>query len=550
MTTVNFSIMRHYMDLSNSINFRANLKTVSEILSVVIVIIGVIVLIGWAFNIPFLKSPDPDFPTIKSNVALCLILIGTSLWLQQTKRINVRSRRAAQVLAVIVLIIGVLTLIEHIFSLNLGLDQILFIEPYGAPNTFSPNRIAFIAAIELVLISSALLILDKKILKHVSAPNLMILEGILALMVLLGYLYNAPEFYQIYYYNAASVYEGIVFMLIFLAVLAARPETGFMKVLTSGEYGSTFGIRILLALAIISIFLGWLRVVGQNLGYYSAAFGTALYTISILIILSILVWNSILSLNKTDRERKEANKELRKNLEELEISNRELKSFAFITSHDLQEPLRTMASYAQLIERRYKGQLDPDADEFLEYMVSGAKRMKSMIQGLLDYSQVETKGNKFKEVNTEKTLDTALSNLQYSIDQCHAEVTNDPLPLIFADECQMVSVFQNLIDNALKFRKKDKTPKIHISAKKHDNEWIFSVKDNGIGIEDQYFDIIFEVFKRLHAIGEYSGAGIGLAIVKRIIDRHGGHMWVESSPGYGSTFYFTIPLVTKLKNVD
>ena len=115
-------------------------------------------------------------------------------------------------------------------------------------------------------------------------------------------------------------------------------------------------------------------------------------------------------------------------------------------------------------------------------------------------------------------------------------MTHDPLPIIFADECQIVSVFQNLIDNALKFQKRDETPKIHISAKKHDNEWIFSVKDNGIGIEDQYLNIIFEVFKRLHAVGEYEGAGIGLAIVKRIIDRHGGHIWVESSPGYGSTF--------------
>ena len=538
------------MDLSNSINFRSNLKTVSEILSIILIIIGFIILIGWTFNIPIFKSPGPEFSTIKSNIALCLILIGASLWLQQTKRINVHNRRAAQILAIIVLIIGLLTIIEHIFNLNLGLDQILFIEPYGATNTFSPNRISLITAIELVITSISLLILDKKVNKHVPAQYLMILVGILALMVLLGYLYNAPEFYQIYYYNAASIYGGLSFMLIFLAVLAARPETGFMKVLTSGEYGSVFGIRILIALAVISIFLGWLRMVGQNLGYYSAAFGTALYTISILIILSILVWNSILSLNKTDRWRKEANKELRKNLEELEISNRELKSFAFITSHDLQEPLRTMASYAQLIERRYKGQLDPDADEFLEYMVSGAKRMKSMIQGLLDYSQVETKGHEFKEVNTEKAFDTALSNLQYSIDQYHAEVTHDPLPLIFADECQIVSVFQNLIDNALKFRKKDEIPEIHISAKKHDNEWIFSVRDNGIGIEDQYFDIIFEVFKRLHAIGEYSGAGIGLSIVKRIIDRHGGQIWVESSPGYGSTFYFTIPLVTKLKKVD
>ena len=538
------------MDLSNSITFRANLKTTSEILSIVIVIIGIIVLIGWAFNIPLLKSPGPDFPTIKSNVALCLILIGSSLWLQQAKRINVRNRRAAQILAIIVLIIGLLTLIEHLFNLNFGLDQILFIEPYGALNTFSPNRIGFIAAIELIITGIALSTLDKKVRMHSPAQYLVILGGTLSLMVILGYLYNASEFYKIYNYNATSIYEGISFILIFFAVLAARPETGFMKVLTSGEYGSVFGLRILLALAFIPIFLGWLRIVGQNLGYYSAAFGTALYTISVLLILSIFVWNSILSLNKTDKERKEANNELKKNLEELERSNKELKSFAHITSHDLQEPLRTITSYSQLIERRYKRQLDPDADEFLKYMVSDAKRMKSMIQGLLDYSHVEAKGNEFKEVNTEKALDTALSNLQHSIEQCHAEVTHDPLPPVFADENQIVNVFQNLIDNALKFRKKDETPKIHISAKKDDNNQIFSIKDNSIGIEDQYFDKIFEVFKRLHAIGEYEGAGIGLSIVKRIIDRHGGHIWVESSPGRGSTFYFTIPLVTGPKSVD
>ncbi len=184
------------MDLRNSINFRANLKTVSEILSIIIVIIGIIVLIGWAFNIPILKSPGPDFPTIKSNVALCLILIGASLWLQQTKRINIRNMRAAQILAIIVLIIGLLTIIEHIFNLNFGLDQILFIEPPGTPNTSSPNRIPFIAAVNIVITSSALLVLDKKVHRHIPAQYLMILEGILSLMVLLGYLYNAPEFYR------------------------------------------------------------------------------------------------------------------------------------------------------------------------------------------------------------------------------------------------------------------------------------------------------------------------------------------------------------------
>ena len=536
------------MDLSNSINFRTNLKTVSEILSIVIIIIGVIIFIGWAFNIPLLKSPGPDFPTIKFNSALCFILIGASLWLQQTKRINKRNRHIAQVLTVIVLLIGLIALIEHLFNFNLGIDQILFIEPSGALETSAPNRIAFIGAIEYIIIGFALLVIDKKVHKYSPTQYLMILGSIISLMVLLGYLYDAPEFYKISYYTATSIYAGIVFMLISFAVLIARPETGFMEVLTSGEYGSIFGLRILFVLAIISIVFGWLRILGQNLGYYDTAFGTVLYTLSVLIILSIFVWNSILSLNKTDRERKDANNELKKNLEELERSNKELKSFTHITSHDLQEPLRTITSYSQLIERRYKRQLDPDADEFLEYMVSDAKRMKSMIQGLLDYSHVEAKGDEFKEVNTEKALDIALSNLQHSIEQYHAEVTHDPLPPVFADENQIVNVFQNLIDNALKFRKKDETPKIHISAKKDDNEWIFSVKDNSMGIEDQYFDKIFEVFKRLHAIGEYEGAGIGLAIVKRIIDRHGGHIWVKSSPGEGSTFYFTIPLVTKLKS--
>ncbi|WP_424354346.1 sensor histidine kinase [Methanobacterium sp. MBAC-LM] len=538
------------MDLNNSITFRANLKRFSEILSIVIIIIGFIIFIGWAFNIPLLKSPGPDFPTIKFNSALCFILIGASLWLQQTKRINKRNRHIAQVLAVIVLSIGLIALIEHLFNFNLGIDQILFTEPFGTLETSSPNRIAFIGAIEYIITGAALLIIDKKINKRFPTQYLMILGSIISLMVLLGYLYDASEFYQISHYTATSIYAGIGFMLISFAVLIARPETCFMKVLTSGEYGSIFGLRILFVLTSISIVFGWLRILGQYLGYYDTAFGTVLYTLSVLIILSIFVWSSILSLNKTDRERKEANNELKKNLEELERSNKELKSFAHITSHDLQEPLRTITSYSQLIERRYKRQLDPDADEFLEYMVSDAKRMKSMIQGLLDYSHVEAKGKEFKEINTEKALNTALSNLQYSIDQCHAEVTHDPLPPVFADENQIVSVFQNLIDNALKFRKKDEIPKIHISAKKDDNEWIFSVKDNGIGIEDKYFDIVFEVFKRLHAIGEYEGAGIGLAIAKRIIDRHGGHIWVESSPGKGSKFYFTIPLVTEPKSVQ
>ena len=239
---------------------------------------------------------------------------------------------------------------------------------------------------------------------------------------------------------------------------------------------------------------------------------------------------------------KERESRLKDTVTELKSSNEELESFAYITSHDLQEPLRTVASYAQLLERRYKGKIDKDADDFLEFMVSGAKRMKKQIQGILDYSRIGTHGEKFREFNAEEALNIALSNLQASIKECNAEITHDPLPIICADESQIMRVFQNLIGNALRFRKEGVKPKVHISAKKTDNEYVFSINDNGIGMEMQYTDKIFEVFKRIHAIGEYSGAGIGLAIVKRIIDRHGGRLWVESKLGKGSTFYFTISL--------
>ncbi|MDI6723277.1 MAG: PAS domain S-box protein [Methanobacterium sp.] len=254
---------------------------------------------------------------------------------------------------------------------------------------------------------------------------------------------------------------------------------------------------------------------------------------------------SFVAITKDITERKKAEKELKDTIEELTRSNNELQQFAYITSHDLQEPLRAISSYAGLLKRRYGGQLDQDADDFIEFMIDGSRRMKEMIQALLEYSRVGTKGGDFKVFNVEKSLEIALNNLSVSIDENKAVINHDPLPDIFADPNQITRVFQNLIGNAIKFRKEDEPPEIYISAQKSEDEWVFSVSDNSIGMEQEYTDKIFEIFRRLHPIGEYRGAGIGLAIVKRIIDRHGGHIWVESQLGKGSTFYFTIPLKIK-----
>ena len=222
-------------------------------------------------------------------------------------------------------------------------------------------------------------------------------------------------------------------------------------------------------------------------------------------------------------------------------SNAELKEFAYGVSHDLQEPLRMVTSYVQLLEKRYKGKLDPNADEFISYVVEGTIRMKQLLQALSDYSRVGTRSNPMQTVESEKVLEAVLKNLKIVLEETNGTITQGPLPIIIADEMQMLQIFQNLIGNALKFHG-PQPPLIHVSAKQEGKNWIFSVQDNGIGIDPLYFEKIFIIFQRLHRRDEYPGTGIGLAVVRKIVERHGGRIWVESELDKGTTFYFTIPL--------
>lgn len=240
---------------------------------------------------------------------------------------------------------------------------------------------------------------------------------------------------------------------------------------------------------------------------------------------------------------------LEKTMEELARSNAELEHFAYIASHDLQEPLRMMKGFSQLLRRRYKGKLDSDADEFITYITDGATRMQRIIDDLLMYSRVGTRGKPFEPTDCKAILDQVLLNLQVVIQENKVAITHDPLPTVMADPSQMVQLFQNLLGNAIKFRGKE-PPRIHISAKRKGNEWVFSVCDNGIGIDPQYAERIFMVFQRLHGKDEYPGTGIGLAICKKIVERHGGRIWVESELGKGSTFYFTLPAAKKTEEKE
>lgn len=239
-------------------------------------------------------------------------------------------------------------------------------------------------------------------------------------------------------------------------------------------------------------------------------------------------------------ERKRAAGELLRVNEELRGSNAQLEQFAYVASHDLQEPLRMVSSYLELLERRYRGQLDSQAQEFIHYAVDGAARMRGLIQDLLSFSRAGTAALKLHALQLAAVLQDVLENLQVAIEQSQAEVTADPLPEIVADSGLLALVFQNLIGNAIKFQK-DRTPRVHVSAQRAAAEWIFSVRDNGIGIAPQHATRVFRIFERLHGLDQYPGSGVGLAISQRIVERHGGKIWLESVLGEGTTFFFSIP---------
>ena len=503
--------------------------------SIIAIAAGYHVFLGWVFDIDILKSPWATFSTMKASSAICSMMAGISLYFLQTRRPIAPEHKnlIVRVCAGLTATIAVLSLAEYLFGFDLGVDEFLFPQTYRE-GSVHPGRMSLMSAVGFSMIGIGLLLLDSP-RRYVVADTLALVSAAISLLAIASYMYQAEAFE-----GQMPLYGAMVLFLISVGMLCARADRGVMAKVSSNSFGGIMARRLLPATFLIPIILGWLQHRGQRSGLYGAEPGLALFAVANVLVFLSVVWWGVNSLHRMDTKRRQAERELQETAAKLARSNADLEQFAYVASHDLKEPLRAISGSIQILQERYKDKLERGADEVIKHTVDGATRMQTLIDDLLTYSRLTTREAPLEATDCSQIVQEVLANLKSAIDESKAIITYDALPVVKADSTQLLQVFQNLIGNAIKYRSQ-RTPRIHIGVEDKGNEWLLAISDNGIGIAPQYADRIFRIFQRLHTRKEYSGTGIGLAVCKKIVERHGGRIWLESELEEGSTFLFTLP---------
>ena len=520
------------------------LQRFSRRVSVALISVGCLVLVGWLLRLEILKSVYPGWIATNPLSALLFVLAGFAL-VRAGQRDRKRPDAVVMIIGFIILLGGAAKIAECFFSVDLNLDQIMFPEQISASGPYGTNEIAMNSAVAFLCCGLALLLLDVQT-KHGNRPAqvFIVIAGLIALLALIGYGYRVLPLSSFGSQFPMSFNSAICFELFAVGALSVRPSRGLMMVITSDTTGGSMARRLLPAAVFIPLVLGALLFSSEKHGIFAMESGISLFAFAIIVLFTAVIWWNAKLLFWAEEERLKAMEKLKRTTIDLERSNTELQQFAYVASHDLTEPLRMVVSYLDLLNIRAKEKLGDEEREFIGFAIDGARRMRVLIEDLLEYARVDTRGRPLEPTDCERVLESVLSNLKVAIDESHTVIEHDPLPTVQGDVVQLTQVFQNLIGNAIKFRGSD-GPRIHIGARRKNNEWIFHVKDNGIGIDSRNFERIFVLFQRLHTRQEYPGTGMGLAICKKIIERHGGRIWVESKPGEGTTFFFTIPAKTE-----
>ncbi len=543
-------IENNNMNLDNEANNHqlSQLKLFTKITSIIAIFVGLLVIFGWAFNIGSFKSIFPNIVEMKANTAICFVLIGVSLFFLNEKLITKPQLRITQICAIIVVIIGFLSIIEYLFNFNIGIDQLLFKEQVGAILTTNPGRMAQTTALNFLLIGVSLLIIDLKNKYGNSTYQVFVLlAGSISLFSFAGYIYGATTSYS-NLITPMALNTSITFMVICLGLLFLRPYQGIMATFTSSLLGGVMARRLLPLTIVILLVIGLFRIIGANLGLYDVATGVTITIIAAVIILSFLIWKSADSLNRIDLEARKtkeklelSNKKLERQTNQLKDANDELESFAFSISHDLRTPLRAIDGYSHVLLKRYEDELDDQGKRFLNNVRDNTNRMAQLIDDILALSRAGRTELKKSDFDMESLVKNVFKELKPTADGREVQLKVHSLPVVYSDRTAMHQILTNLISNSIKFTEHKENPIIEVGAEKGETETIYYVKDNGAGFNMKYYNKLFDIFQRLHSQKEFEGTGVGLAIVKRLINRQGGHIWAEGKVDEGATFFFTLP---------
>src|SRR5579875_943595 len=476
-----------------------------------VIVVGVLVLVGWAVGVPVLTSVVPGLVPMNPATAVAFMLAGLSLLCLRRPGVAGSWRRLGRAAALAVVALALLRLGGYVGGRDVGIDMLLFHDRLLAV-PYAPNRMAPNTAVCFLLIGAALALLDVRLGRSIyPTQSLAMLTGVFGLITIGGYAYGEPGLAQVRPYLPMALNTAVAFLALAVGVVAARPAQGFMALLASGRPAGALCRRLLGAAIATPLLLGWLCFRGLEAGFYDAGIGFAGFAVVSVGILCAISWRIAVSLDEADCERTRAFDALAAQTVALEAANQDLEAFSYSVSHDLRAPLRAIDGFARILEEDHAARLDAEGRRVLKVIRDNAAQMGRLIDDLLALARLGRKDLEATSIDMTALVPAA------------------------GDPGMVRQVLANLLRNAWKFTRGRAEPSVEVSCAPNGTEVAYAVRDNGVGFDMAHADKLFGIFQRLHRTDEFEGNGIGLALVRRIVERHGGRVWAEAAPDRGAT---------------